>query len=135
VPDKIFGIRDREQKTEWFFCLEADTGSETLEPRQNLAKYLKEHTTWLGKSLQYKATWQSKAFEKRFNIPAFRVLLVTTPEPETHLGEMMKKTLKAYEGHPTRMFLFTTIDKILERSPLEVEWLQADGTKKKLLED
>jgi hypothetical protein len=48
---------------------------------------------------------------------------------------MMNTTLFAYDGFPTRLFLFTTIDKINETNPLEFDWLQADGSKKKLVED
>jgi hypothetical protein len=138
VPDKIFGMRllDQSQEEEhaWFFCVEADTGSETIHPR-NLKKSLQHSTTWLGKSLQYKATHQGKVFAHRYGVQAFRVLLVTKPQPETRLREMMNTTLFAYDGFPTRLFLFTTIDKINETNPLEFDWLQADGSKKKLVED
>ncbi|MCH9808459.1 MAG: hypothetical protein K0U74_12060 [Alphaproteobacteria bacterium] len=78
-PDGYFAHQLATNKLSFFF-LESDEGTETILPGADLRRSLQlfSQTSLLQKYLTYIAAFRSRAHQKQFGIPAFKVITVTS---------------------------------------------------------
>jgi hypothetical protein len=116
IPDRLFGIEiknaDGVAQTGYFF-LEADRGTMPI-TRQTFSQ------TSIGrKLLAYAETWRQGIHQKRFGLPRFRVVIVTTNAQRT------ARIIEACRQTPGSSNLFLVADQskfIHGASPLEVSF-------------
>jgi len=103
VPDAAFTLTDSSGEPSWFF-LELDRGTMPA-ARKNL-----HQTSFLRKILAYKETRRSGVLWKRYEIPGFRVLVVT--ESEKRLASLQRITAECFQKGESKMFLFAALAEI-----------------------
>lgn len=114
APDQVMALDYEEQRQVLF--IEIDQGTETIEPgveRRRSPRFWAD-TSFLRKMLIYSAAFRAGVHKRQFEIPAFRVLTVTTNADrvaamqaafEAHLANGENKT-------PPGLFLFTDWEQI-----------------------
>jgi hypothetical protein len=94
-PDGFFGIRHNSR--EFYYFLEIDRG--TVDGKRMLSRFK-----------AYRELWLSRLCLKKYGIPNFRVLTVTTSRPR--MGNLIRTAMRASEGGlGSNLFLFSTFER------------------------
>lgn len=137
APDEIIGLDYAGERQVLF--IEIDQGTETIEPgkRRLRSPTFWTDTSFLRKMLIYSAAFRAGAHKKRFGIPAFRVVTVTTN------AARVEKMVEAYEQHlssgenrtPAGLFLFTDWENLSSSGvgPVQVEYINGAGRLARLI--
>lgn len=85
VPDAIFGLRlqgPHDKAIQSYIFLEVDRGTMTISPAESVrdSEAFLYRTTMLRKLLSYAESWRQSLHKLHFNIPAARVITLTTSE-------------------------------------------------------
>lgn len=139
-PDQVFGLVNRarpEGHNTLYFFLEADRGSETVQP---VTGHLGKATLY-RKLLAYYHTHLLKAHQATFGdwMRNFRVLFVVDSRGrgrggKTRLENLLETARAATENRLPDLFLFTTYDALqASENPLTHSWVNAHGEPRLLL--
>ncbi len=106
-PDAAFGLLDTKTDRTQLYLIEADRGTMPIERRE---KKLFKTSNIRAKILIYFAAWRQGWFREKWNLPATRILFVTTSKDRArHMQELADELL---DGRAPGLFLFTTIDNL-----------------------
>ena len=139
-PDQVFGLINRarpEGRNTLYFFLEADRGTETVQP---VSGHLGKATLY-RKLLAYYHTHLRKAHQAAFGdwMRNFRVLFVVDSAGrgrggQTRLENLLETARAATDNHLPDLFLFTTYDAFkASENPLTHSWVNAQGEPRLLL--
>lgn len=119
IPDAAFSIQASERSPTWFL-LEVDRGTMPV-TRSDPAQ-----SSFVGKVDAYRETRKAGHLWKRWQIPGFRVLVVT--ESAARMKSLQSGTAARFRGGRSTMFLFTTVDELTRSSdPLGSHWQDCSG--------
>ena len=131
VPDAIFGIRVARQETkpmQSYIFLEVDRGTMTILPAESVrdSEAFLYRSTVLRKFLSYAESWRQGLHKLQFNIPAARVVTLTTSSVRV---EAMQRAAHDLVVRPLRLppgiFLFGVQADATD--PFEVHYEDASG--------
>ena len=130
APDALFGLRmqQRGRALRSFYLVEIDTGSMTILPNEQVRRTeaFLYRSSILRKFLAYAVSHEERAHAQHLNIPAARVLMLTTTVAR---AEEMQRTASrfviAHAVAPAALFLFGAASGIDD--PLSAVWRAVDG--------
>lgn len=131
VPDAIFGLRiERSDKPalQSHVFLEVDRGSMTIAPNAQVreGEGFLYRATILRKLMAYAESWRRQLHRERFNIPAARVLFLTTTPARAEAMRAAAQTFVVDRwGIPPGLFLFGAQSEAVR--PLDLEFRNAAG--------
>jgi hypothetical protein len=125
-PDRVFGLRAREQGTVSWFMLETDCGTMPVSRKRLRTSSIRR------KILGYREAFSKKRHETQFNWPAFRVLIVTTTEARLR---SMQQCVREVYGRGSSMYLFATFDELKVVDVLRHAFRNGKGERVLLLKD
>ena len=137
VPDAIFGLRlqrQNEKPMQSYVFLEIDRGTMTITPAEQVrdSEAFLYRTTMLRKLLSYAESWRQGLHKQQFNIPAARVVTLTTSAARV---EAMQKAAHDLVVKPLRLpagiFLFGIHGTLAD--PFDVEFEDTVGHHVRLL--
>lgn len=104
IPDGAFSLHDEDDGSA-FFVLEVDRGTMPVK-RSDLVQ-----TSFLRKIQAYRQTRQAGVLWKRWNVPGFRVLVVT--ESAARMRSLQHATADCFQHGRSTMFLFAVAQELL----------------------
>ena len=137
VPDAIFGLRlERPEKPalQSHVFLEVDRGSMTIAPNAHVreGEGFLYRATILRKLMAYAESWRRELHREQFNIPAARVLFITTTLARAEAMRAAAETHILNRWNiPPGLFLFGTHSAF--NRPLDIEFVSVAGNSTKIL--
>jgi len=125
IPDGLFGLEFGDGSAA-YFLLEIDRGS------MPVFRSTFDQTSYQRKLLMYWEAWKRKVHVHHFGIAQARVLTLT--DSLARVENMLRAVDNVTAGKGSNFFLFTTMDKVRERSPLEVQWVSGRGAQVRLID-
>lgn len=130
VPDAIFGLcvqRQNEKPMRSYIFLEVDRGTMTITPAESArdSEAFLYRTTVLRKLLSYAESWRQGLHKLQFNIPAVRVLTLTTSAAR---AKAMRRVAQEIVVRPLRLPAGLFLFGVMERSGNPFEAVLQDST-------
>jgi len=137
VPDAIFGLRlerPKESPMQAYVFLEVDRGTMTITPAEQVrdSEAFLYRTTFLRKLLSYAESWRQGLHKLQFNIPAARVVTLTTSAARV---QAMRRAANDLVVKPRRLpagiFLFGLQTSLV--NPFAIDFEDSAGNRVRLL--
>lgn len=119
IPDRLFSLF-LPNETRLNFALERDRGTMDIWANQLVGK-----SSYRRKLLGYWQGWQADRHTSRWGFKAFRMLTVTTTDGR--VKNMLEAQRRIVGPQGSNMFLFTTLDRLIGRSPFDPVWISGKG--------
>jgi hypothetical protein len=119
VPDRLFSLA-RGLRTRSDFALECDRGTMDIKAKKLIGK-----SSYRKKLIAYYQLWKDDLHTKRWGFNAFRVLTITSSEKRMQNMIAVQREIVGEQG--SNLFLFTTPERLKDKSPLADVWVSGKG--------